>query len=65
MRDNNEAIDKVIREIIDNNPLAASNAIGVLLLSVRRLNVIVDDLNKEIKELKREHFSSKIALRRT
>ena len=49
MRDNNEAIDKVIREIIDNNPLAASNAIGVLLSQVRRLNVIVDDLNKEIQ----------------
>ena len=53
MRHNNELIDKVVREIMDGNPRADTNAISVLLVSVRRLNVIVDDLNKEIQELKR------------
>ena len=54
MRHNNELIDKVVREIMDGNPQADTNAISVLLVSVRRLNVIVDDLNKEIQELKRD-----------
>jgi len=53
MRHNNELIDKVVREIMDGNPRADTNAISVLLVSVRRLNIIVDDLNKEIQELKR------------
>ena len=53
MRDNNESIDKVVREIVASDPKGASNAISILLISVRRLNIIVDDLNKEIQELKR------------
>ena len=53
MSSNNETLDEVIAEIIAREPRGASNAIGVLLSQVRRLNTLVDDLNKEVQGLKR------------
>ena len=53
MRKNNESIERVLSDIMAGDPKAHSNVLGILLPQVYRLNEIVDDLSKEVQELKR------------